>query len=491
MATRKRNRSNSFSRFPSPSHDSPSPSPSTPDEECFTKGTNNNHHHLSPDYIPGLFNDPSTSDLLLRLSLDPSLLASGSDDPAPTPPISPPILDLHVASSSLRRARYFDALLSDRWRQNESSEKSPRVITLIVGPSTTATCRRRRPFDGHVAVIRLLHTLDFASSVHSPTDALDLLPIASELLFDDLIRYCLRFLDAVPWTEEEEKLVLALVPMLQLHESKDLLSRIFPARSDSSKSPSEKMLGDLINSAIHAPPNSATVKTFVAKILRDYPSIDSKTMVLDSSFLQSLDAVKELMGKYASPDFRVAGNNDEREAMQRLHLHAAMTNIKHLYWIIERMVEMRVADNAVKEWSDQSGLSADLLKALKDDNFRNIAPGLPVFVTRCTLKLAGEVVSGHTLAPQQTRTKLVKVWLPVLNACRDLASLPGGSQRTVFHELEETFLQIISTLPIADAQELLHQCLSFSTRNVDDCPHLVNAFKTWFRRANRAPQGDP
>lgn len=161
------------------------------------------------------------------------------------------------------------------------------------------------------------------------------------------------------------------------------------------------MLADLINSAIHAPPNSATVKTFVAKILRDYPAIDSIMKVLDSSFVHSLDAVKELMGKYASPDFRVAGDNDEREAMQRLHLHAAMTNIKHLYWIIERMVEMRVADNAVREWSDQSGLSADLLKTLKDDNYRNIAPGLPVFVTRCTLKLAGAVVSGHTLAPPQ------------------------------------------------------------------------------------------
>ncbi|XP_078171225.1 BTB/POZ domain-containing protein At3g05675-like [Carex rostrata] len=484
MATRKRNRASSFSRFPSPSRDSVI----TTEEGKYNKGND----HLIPDSIIGIFNDPSTSDLILRLSLDPSLIASGSDDAATTPPISPPILDLHVSSSSLRRARFFDALLSDRWQDNKNaSDKSPRIITLTVGPSATGTCRRRRHFDGHVSVIRLLHTLDFASCVRSPTDALDLLPVALELLFDDLIRYCLRFLDTVPWTEEEEKHVLTMVPMLQLHESKDLLSRIFPVQSDASNSPSEKMLADLINSAIHAPPNSATVKTFVAKILRDYPAIDSIMKVLDSSFVHSLDAVKELMGKYASPDFRVAGDNDEREAMQRLHLHAAMTNIKHLYWIIERMVEMRVADNAVREWSDQSGLSADLLKTLKDDNYRNIAPGLPVFVTRCTLKLAGAVVSGHTLAPPQLRASLVNVWLPVLNACRDLAFLPGGSQRTVFHELEETFLQIISTLPIADAQELLQQCLSFSTRNVDDCPHLVNAFKTWFRRADRAPQWYP
>jgi hypothetical protein len=159
-----------------------------------------------------------------------------------------------------------------------------------------------------VSVIRLLHTLDFASCVLSATDALDLLPVALGLLFDDLVRYCLRFLNAVPWTEEEEKHVLALVPTLQLHESEDLLSRIFPVKSEDAKSLSEEMLANLVNSAIHAPP----IKTFVAKILQDYPSTDSVTKVLDNSFVQNLDAVKELMGKYASPDYRMAGDYDER-----------------------------------------------------------------------------------------------------------------------------------------------------------------------------------
>ncbi|KAI3969872.1 hypothetical protein MKX01_038340, partial [Papaver californicum] len=27
----------------------------------------------------------------------------------------------------------------------------------------------------------------------------------------------------------------------------------------------------------------------------------------------------------------------------------------------------------------------------------------------------------------------------------------------------------------------------FSTRNVEDCPHLVSAFNTWFRRATHPP----
>ncbi|KAG1341895.1 putative BTB/POZ domain-containing protein [Cocos nucifera] len=55
-----------------------------------------------------------------------------------------------------------------------------------------------RPFDPHVAVLRLLHTLDFAGAIQSVADALVLLPVALEMLLDDCVRTCVRFLEAVP-----------------------------------------------------------------------------------------------------------------------------------------------------------------------------------------------------------------------------------------------------------------------------------------------------
>uniref|UniRef100_M8CZC1 BTB/POZ domain-containing protein n=1 Tax=Aegilops tauschii TaxID=37682 RepID=M8CZC1_AEGTA len=273
-------------------------------------------------------------------------------------------------------------------------------------------------------------------------------------------------------------------------------------------------------------------------LLKDYPSRDCVHKVLDEAFLSRLDTVKELLGKYASPDFRIAVDSDEREAIQKLNLHSAVLNVKHLLWLIERMVDMRVADNAVKLWSEQVALAADLQKLLNDaDMWRNMAPGLPMLVTRCTLRLAHSVMIGETLVPRQVnrklllqisvgsnkimhsmvktrpsnwfellvngdglrfslvrsevvRMKLVKSWLPVLNVCRDIAQpMHSGYKSSNCQELEETFLKIISTLSVPDAQELLQQCLGFSTRNVDDCQHLVTAFKTWFRRASRDPQG--
>ncbi|KAJ0935676.1 putative BTB/POZ domain-containing protein [Helianthus annuus] len=153
------------------------------------------------------------------------------------------------------------------------------------------------------------------------------------------------------------------------------------------------------------------------------------------------------------------------------------------------MIELRAADTAVKEWSEQASFTANLQRAFRDDAWRNMVPGLPSVVMRCTCKLANAVAAGVILASRQVRMKLVKDWLPVLIVCKDNMTPMLTNHKSLYLELEETFLKIISTLPMSEAQELLQQCLSFSTRNVEDCPHLVSAFTTWFRRANRQLQG--
>ncbi|KAJ1293834.1 hypothetical protein BS78_01G099300 [Paspalum vaginatum] len=437
------------------------------------------------------------ADLLLRLHLDPSP-DDADDEPVADShlPAAAPgtFLDLHVSSASLLRSRYFAALLSDRWSPSPSSAAGGR-LTLAVPASPSSP----RPFHAHVEVLHLLHTLDFAGGIRSPGDALDLLPVALQLLFDACVEACIRFLEAVPWSEDEEARVIDLAPLLPADEAADLLARVSPppvaagpssAAGVAARSPSEAMLHGLIHSAIHGHPVHAATKAFVAMLLKDYPSRDCVHKVLDEAFLSRLETVKELMGKYASPDFRVTMDSDEREAIQRLNLQSAVFTAKHLYWLIERMVDLRVADNAVVLWSDQAALATDLQKLLNDaDMWRNMTPGLPMLVTKCTLRLANSVVSGETLVPRQVRMKLVRSWLPVLNVCRDIVQPMHFHKSSNCQELEEAFLQIISTLPIPEAQELLQQCLGFSTRNASDCPHLVNAFKTWFHRAGRAPLG--
>ncbi|KAK2988558.1 hypothetical protein RJ640_016418 [Escallonia rubra] len=424
--------------------------------------------------VPGGFNDSSTADVVLHLYLD----LDGSDSISAVDSFDQTDVKLHLHSDVIRRSKYFATLLSDRWQKDSDTPAKTYWFNLCV-PAATGS------ISYHIIVLQLLYSSDFTSVIDCASIALELLPVALELLFEDCVTACVRFLEAVPWTEEEEKAVLGVIPFLSEEESRELLARVSPAKDESSE---EMLQGLILAAATHNHGNMAFAKAFVAKILRDFPSKDSARIVLERAFESSLSVVKGSLEEYSSPDFR--GDHNETEAIQRLNLHTAMTNGRHLLWLVERMIELRVADKAVKEWSEQASFTSDLLRAFRDDAWRNIVPGLPAVVLRCTCKLANAVAAGSTLAARQVRMKLVKDWLPVLIACKDNVSPMLSSHKSLYQELEETFLRIISTLPITDAQGLLQQCLSFSTRNVEDCPHLVSAFNTWFRRANRISQAD-
>ncbi|GAV69989.1 hypothetical protein CFOL_v3_13488 [Cephalotus follicularis] len=464
------------------------------------KKRHRHHHSLATTSTAGLFehlpelcrtttttsfNDSTTADVILRLFIDHSSdSASASSDSS----VISLVDDLHLHLHSqvlLRRSKYFSALLSERW-QNQTDADSDGGDN-----PTTRLLRLNLPvqpnpnyLSTHLSVLRLFYSENLPAAIDTASTALDILPVALELLFEDCVRCCVRFLESIPWTEDEERRVLGLIPFLSEEESNELLARVSPAKQDSC----EDMLQGLILSAMHNHSNMAFVKAFVAKLLRDFSSRDSSRRVLERAFDTSLKIVKESLEEYSSPDFR--GDSNDTEAIQRLNLHTAMTNGRHLLWLIERMIELRVADSAVKEWSEQPAFTADLQRAFREDAWRNIVPGLPAVVLRCTAKLANAVSAGTILASRQVRMKLVKDWLPVLIVCKDYVSPLLPSHKPLYLELEETFLRIISTLPMSDALELLQQCLSFSTRNVEDCPHLVTAFNTWFRRATRPPQVD-
>ncbi|KAM0028842.1 putative chromatin remodeling & transcription regulator BTB-POZ family [Helianthus debilis subsp. tardiflorus] len=455
-----------------------------PSSSSIRRSTTRHHPPLplAPTVSNG-FNDPTTADVILRLYLDQSSPFDSDDSETQLAVDSSSEFQIYLHSSVLRRSKYFAALLSDRWKKDSGEIDYYRLNLAVTSSSVNNSVSNS--INNHVTVLQLLYNNDLSSAIDTASTALELLPIALELLFEDCVTACVRYLEAVPWTEEEERTVLSLIPLLRDEESAELLARVSPPKSDLS----EEMLHGLILTAIHNHPNMAFAKAFVAKLLRDFSSRESARRVLDKSFEMSLNVVKESLEEYSSPEvFR--GEINEMEAIQRLNLHTAMTNGRHLLWLIERMIELRAADTAVKEWSEQASFTANLQRAFRDDAWRNMVPGLPSVVMRCTCKLANAVAAGVILASRQVRMKLVKDWLPVLIVCKDNMTPMLTNHKSLYLELEETFLKIISTLPMSEAQELLQQCLSFSTRNVEDCPHLVSAFTTWFRRANRQLQGD-
>jgi hypothetical protein len=210
--------------------------------------------------------------------------------------------EVHLHSNVLKESRYFAALLSDRWQASVDKKlEKPLPISLSMPISRTT--------ESYLAIFQLFYSKDFAGTISDVSDALSLLPIASELLYDVCISYWVRFLEAVPWREEEEREVIKLVPYPKQEETAELLARISPVKGDVL----EDMLHGLIFTATHCHSNGATVKAFVAKLLRDNSSRDAVRLVLDNTFTTSLRTVKDSLEEYSNPNLR--GDHDEIEAM--------------------------------------------------------------------------------------------------------------------------------------------------------------------------------
>ncbi|KAI9123975.1 hypothetical protein K1719_005275 [Acacia pycnantha] len=244
------------------------------------------------------FNDSSTADVILRLFVDsasPLGSSFSSDSGSVDPAVSTSDLHVYLHSDILRLSKYFSVILSDRWNGQSRPQESDGLLKLNLEVPLTSGA-----IQSHLTVLELLYTNDFANTIDSASTALDLLPVALELLFEECVRSCVTFLEAVPWSEEEEGRVLNLIPFLCEEEAKELLARVSPVREDSY----ESMLEGLISSAIHNYQNTALVKAFVAKILRDFSSRESAKRVLEKAFKTSLQTAKECLEEYSSPDFR-------------------------------------------------------------------------------------------------------------------------------------------------------------------------------------------
>lgn len=279
-------------------------------------------------------------------------------------------LTLYLHKAVLTQCRYFAARLSGRWQQQDStgdsSASAADTASTTTYSTTTSTAteedgqqQQQHPQhpqqqhlsmamspahtpDAYATTLELLYTRDFLPATSDVQSALSILPVAAELLFDDCIGACVDFLESVPWTRREEAQIVDVVSCLQLEQSAHLLARLRPVQEHAVSD----MLDGLVYLATHSLQNVASVKAFVAKVLSTYASREAVRSVLDKAFSSSLKTVQDAIEEWSSPNVR--GRHDEIEALQRQNLRTADTYSRHLLWLVERMVELKVASNAVR-----------------------------------------------------------------------------------------------------------------------------------------------
>eukprot|EP00252_Welwitschia_mirabilis_P019391 TRINITY_DN4470_c0_g1_i1.p1 TRINITY_DN4470_c0_g1~~TRINITY_DN4470_c0_g1_i1.p1 ORF type:complete len:441 (+),score=64.63 TRINITY_DN4470_c0_g1_i1:489-1811(+) len=389
--------------------------------------------------------DTETADVILRL-----VSSEGIEHPP-----------LYVHSDALRRSEFFDARLSERWTSTVSLSSGLR------SQATELNLRCSHDVKKYVKCIENMYCSKNAA-FSGIGEALSLLEISSELLFHEGVNWCMRYIESVPWSIEEECRIRSVLASLQIQVPPDISARlsISPGSTNNDFKPVEIMgeiLGELLALVSNGAPSKA--REIIRGVLRanDQPdtprafaNVNKRTIFKE---LQSnVEIIKTQLRKFA--------NFFSWNSHQITVANAAIR------WLLEELFALGIAEMAVKMFSEEQELAQLMVTRIYQNPFTDTLYSILV-------RLLQALKSGEVVCAKSIRLSLVVTWLPVI------AKLTQDDEyqmkdNGLHNSLEEGLSALVSTLPMIDQEQVfkiwISSCLKSSRRA---WPDLSLAFDSW------------
>ncbi|KAG0589637.1 hypothetical protein KC19_1G035600 [Ceratodon purpureus] len=389
------------------------------------------------------FNDATTSDLKLTLN--------NREGYNVTVNVHRHILVTH--------SRFFAAKLSDRWSKQQRTNPNLIEITDI------------DDVEIYLETLRLMYCEDVKRSLmkENVSRILAILKLSAHIMFEGGVFACLEYLEAVPWADDEEEKVTALMGQLQL-ETVGVAADVMKRCSALESSNSEDVLVRLLHSVTKGTDDKARreMKSLVSRMLRENMSQNKNNVDVSKESLYRachgcLDSLLHL--------FMQSKGGDDRGMLVEISRQA-----DNLHWLVDILIDRRIADDFVRMWAHQAELAS--LHAQVPVMFR-------YEVSRLTARLCIAIGKGQVLSPKDVRFLLLSTWLQPL--VDDFAWMQRCCRNLDKKVVEEGISQTILTLPLKQQQSILLSWFDRFSSSGDDCPNLQKAFEVWWRRTFTRP----
>ncbi|KAM7531324.1 hypothetical protein LguiB_034734 [Lonicera macranthoides] len=390
------------------------------------------------------FNDERSSDVILNFSSKDGFIVSVN--------VHRQILVAH--------SRFFALNLSDRWLKLQRNLKPSYVVEI-------------GDFDDievYVETLRLLYCKEDLRKKkvmkEGVTKVLSILKVSAAIGFDAGVFSCLEFLEAAPWTEAEEQKIGSLLSELRLEGvgANEVLKRISidvkPGVENANDN--DQVLINLLHVVLEGKDEKARreMKGLVSKMLRENSS--QNDVRKESLYLASDRSLQLLQCRFLS------AANEELQNVAQIARQA-----DNLHWILDILIDKQIAEDFLMTWASQSDLSIAHSKVPVIHRYE---------ISRVTARLFVGIGKGQLLASQEARCLLLKTWLvPFYDDFGWL--MRRASKGLDRHLVEDGLSHTISTLPLANQQEILVCWFDRFLNCSDDCPNLQRGFEVWWRRA--------
>lgn len=319
----------------------------------------------------------------------------------------------------------------------------------------------------HALTKRLLNVGVFRS--------IDVLEVSAGIKFTKGVLSCLQYLEAVPWTEEEEEKLRSLFTRFKFDEAttRDILGRLYLHDSvDSSSQPNvARQLVWSITTCVDT--NARNELKSLVKGLLCKSSVYEKNHHLDLSkedlysvCHSCLDSLISLFEE--SSDTESLAKKDKNKPL----IERISRQVDNINWLVEIMLDGQMAEEFVNIWSEQN----QLVKM-----HHNASPMIRYELSRVTAILFVAMATRKLQCRLEARSGLLQAWFrPML---LDFGWLQRCRKGLDIKVLQEAMGQTLLTLPLNQQHKLFMEWFRHFSSHGTECPNLSKAFQIWWRRS--------
>ncbi|XP_028798371.1 BTB/POZ domain-containing protein At2g13690 [Neltuma alba] len=307
--------------------------------------------------------------------------------------------------------------------------------------------------------------------------SIDILEVSAGIKFTKGVLSCLKYLEAVPWTEEEEEKLRSVFTRLKFDDAttRDILGRLYFHDSVDSESNSN-IAGQLVWSITSCADNNARneLKSLVKSLLCRSSVYEKNHLDLSKedlyavchSCLGSLVSLFEEASDNLTPE-RLVKKDVGKPLIERIS-----RQVDNINWLLEIMLDAQVAEDFVDIWAHQQ----QLLKM-----HEVASPMIRYELSRVSATLLVAMGTRKLQCRLEARSGLLQAWFgPML---LDFGWLQRCRKGLAIRTLEEALGQTLLTLPLKQQYMLFMEWFRYFSKHGTECPNLSKAFQIWWRRS--------
>ncbi|OVA06798.1 BTB/POZ-like [Macleaya cordata] len=312
--------------------------------------------------------------------------------------------------------------------------------------------------------------------------SIDTLEVAAGIMFTKGVLSCLKYIEAVPWSEDEEEKLKSLFARYAFDKrtAEDVLARLYSGE-------------ELVNSQQHLAIqliNSITNCTNLSYSSKELKSLVKGLLSKSSVYEKDLTGLKKedlyqacksclnsLVGIFQEASDSIVpeeerGSSGRVESSTRPFIERISVQVDNIKWLLEILMEQQMAEEFVSVWAEQE----DLLRM-----HEMVSPMVRYEVSRISASVFIALGRGKLLCQSESRCGVFQAWFgPMLLDYGWLQRCRKGLDVKV---LEESMGQALLMLPMKHQHVLFMEWFQSYSRHGAECPNLSKAFQIWWRRS--------